>query len=72
MAFGIKNHSISSGPNHPASSNDNFSEDAAIKINSCLANHIQRLKIYVPGNVDRVPTSSTERAGEEEVEACSF
>jgi hypothetical protein len=65
--FSIEDHSISGGPNDPACCNDNLSENEVTEISSCLTNHVQRFQRGIPGDVERTPAGSTERAREKEM-----
>jgi len=65
----IKDNSISSFPEDPTCGNENFSENVAVKICSCLDDHVQGLKIEIPVNVYRVPASGAKRAFKKEVKA---
>lgn len=68
----IKDDTISSYPDDPASYNSNLSEDGAVKVCSGLKHHVKRTKVQVPIDWDCLPTLPAEWALEEKVEACFF
>jgi hypothetical protein len=71
-SFIIKDDSISSFPNHPAGSDEDFSENVATKVCSSLNDHIQRLKIQIPLNLNGALAIGTERAVKEKMIASFF
>lgn len=63
----VKNNSISSSPNDPASCYDNSPENVTTKVISGFDNHVQRLQLKILGNA-----AKTERTFKEKVHASLF
>jgi hypothetical protein len=65
--FVVKNKPISRGPNDPAGSNCDFSEDMTPKVGSQLNDHAQGRKAQIPCDANGVPIGLTEWTLKEEM-----
>jgi len=65
----IKNNSISRFSNYPTREDGDFSGYVTVKVCSSLNDHVQRLKVEVPMNINRVSAVSTKWALKKQVEA---